>query len=111
MSSTIAPTQGLTAAEKRAMLAELLRKKAAAALTFPLSFAQKRLWFLHQLAPASIAYHAPLAARFRGPLDAAALEQSFAALVRRHQSLRTTFRVGPDNEPVQFVAASLKLTL
>src|SRR5262245_45065390 len=111
MLSTTAPTQSLTAAEKRMMLAELLRKKAAATRTFPLSFAQRRLWFLHQLAPASIAYNAPLSARFTGPLDVEALERSFAALVRRHESLRTTFRIGPQNEPIQVVSAHLPLTL
>src|SRR5688572_33472847 len=35
----------------------------------PLSFAQQRLWFLHQIDPASAAYHVPCALRPRGPLD------------------------------------------
>src|SRR5262245_9505546 len=111
MSSTTAPMDSLSTAEKRAMLATLLRNKAAATRTFPLSFAQKRLWFLHQLAPESIAYNAPLAARFTGPLDVSALEHSFALLVRRHESLRTTFHVRRDNEPIQVVDAHLPLAL
>ncbi|WHS58672.1 non-ribosomal peptide synthase/polyketide synthase [Pseudomonas sp. G2-4] len=59
--------------------------------TLSLSFAQERQWFLWQLDPDSTAYHVPTALRLRGPLDIAALEQSFSALVARHESLRTTF--------------------
>ncbi|PMU22634.1 MULTISPECIES: non-ribosomal peptide synthase/polyketide synthase [unclassified Pseudomonas] len=61
--------------------------------TLSLSFAQERQWFLWQLDPESAAYHMPTALRLRGPLDIAALQQSFSALVARHESLRTTFVV------------------
>ena len=57
----------------------------------PLSFAQERLWFLHQLAPQSSAYNIPAAVRLAGPLDKAALTFSLDQLVKRHESLRTTF--------------------
>ena len=66
--------------------------------TLSLSFAQERQWFLWQLDPDSAAYHMPTALRLRGPLDIAALEQSFTALVARHESLRTTFQ--PHGEQV-----------
>ncbi|WP_259740968.1 non-ribosomal peptide synthase/polyketide synthase, partial [Pseudomonas poae] len=56
-----------------------------------LSFAQERQWFLWQLDPASAAYHVPSALHLRGPLDIAALELAFDALVQRHEPLRTTF--------------------
>ncbi len=56
-----------------------------------LSFAQQRLWFLHQMTPDSAAYNLPSAFRLTGPLDRAALEQSFQEIVRRHDVLRTTF--------------------
>jgi amino acid adenylation domain-containing protein len=57
----------------------------------PLSFAQQRLWFQHQLSPQSAAYTIPLAARIQGTLNIAALHQSLFMLVQRHESLRTIF--------------------
>ncbi|HVT17772.1 MAG TPA: non-ribosomal peptide synthase/polyketide synthase [Thermoanaerobaculia bacterium] len=54
-----------------------------------LSFAQQRLWFLAQLEPSSSSYNIPSALRLRGPLDAAALARSLAALLDRHEVLRT----------------------
>jgi amino acid adenylation domain-containing protein len=70
----------------------------------PLSFPQQRLWFLDQLEPGSFAYNLAGALRLAGPLDAAALRQVLGEIVRRHESLRTTF-AGGDGEPVQVVAA------
>jgi amino acid adenylation domain-containing protein len=57
----------------------------------PLSFAQERLWFLHQLAPASAEYNIPIAYRIRGKLSVTALEASVDEIVRRHHALRTRF--------------------
>ncbi|WP_437287305.1 amino acid adenylation domain-containing protein [Sorangium sp. So ce406] len=57
----------------------------------PLSFAQERLWFLAQLEETAASYNIPAAVRLLGPLDVARLERSFAAVVRRHESLRATF--------------------
>lgn len=57
------------------------------------SFAQARLWFLHQLEPGLTAYHMPALWRLCGPLDTAALNQALAALIERHPSLRTSFRM------------------
>ncbi|HLL48350.1 MAG TPA: AMP-binding protein, partial [Longimicrobiaceae bacterium] len=59
----------------------------------PLSFAQERLWFLEQLAPGGAAYVMAGALRLAGALDAAALEWSLGEVVKRHEALRTTFRV------------------
>ncbi len=70
----------------------------------PLSFAQERMWFLHELDPHSSAYVISGAIRLRGALDAGVLELCFAELVRRHETLRTTF--APTREwPVQIVRA------
>jgi len=69
----------------------------------PLSFAQQRLWFHHQLEPNSGIYHIPTAARLRGPLHVQALSEALNAVVARHEALRTTFHLQGE-EPVQAVA-------
>jgi amino acid adenylation domain-containing protein len=58
----------------------------------PLSFAQQRLWFLHQMEPESPFYNLPFAVRMHGALDVPALRRALAEIVRRHEVLRTTFR-------------------
>ncbi|WLI44523.1 amino acid adenylation domain-containing protein [Pseudomonas beijingensis] len=68
----------------------------------PLSYAQQRQWFLWQMEPDSAAYHIPAALRIQGDLDLEALQQSFAALVQRHESLRTTF-VQVDEQAFQVI--------
>ncbi|MCX4911791.1 amino acid adenylation domain-containing protein [Streptomyces sp. NBC_00878] len=66
----------------------------------PLSFAQRRLWFLDQLDPAGSAYTIPFAQRLRGPLDPHRLASALTEVVRRHESLRTVFTAG-DDTPAQ----------
>ncbi|HVG08218.1 MAG TPA: amino acid adenylation domain-containing protein, partial [Thermoanaerobaculia bacterium] len=66
----------------------------------PLSFAQERLWFLDQLQPGSPVYNIAAAVRMQGPLSPAALAAALAAVVSRHEALRTTF-VDTDAGPVQ----------
>src|SRR6185369_16546787 len=65
-----------------------------------LSFAQQRLWFIDQMEPGSIFYNIPIAKRLVGVLDVDALERALGELVRRHESLRTTFSVH-NGEPLQ----------
>ncbi|HLM47506.1 MAG TPA: condensation domain-containing protein, partial [Myxococcaceae bacterium] len=68
----------------------------------PLSFAQQRLWVVDRLDPGSAAYNMPSALRLRGALDVAALQASLDELVRRHETLRTTF-AERDGAPVQII--------
>ncbi|RYZ37358.1 MAG: amino acid adenylation domain-containing protein, partial [Myxococcaceae bacterium] len=68
----------------------------------PLSFAQQRLWFIDQLEPGTSLYNMPLPLRFIGAVDEGALRQSLDALMARHESLRTTFRVEA-GQPVQHI--------
>ncbi|HWP42477.1 MAG TPA: amino acid adenylation domain-containing protein [Blastocatellia bacterium] len=77
---------------------------------FPLSYAQQRLWFIHQLAPESPAYNVFAALRLKGKLDAAALERALSEVVRRHESLRTTFPLR-DEQPVQLIAPAAPVDL
>jgi amino acid adenylation domain-containing protein len=69
----------------------------------PASFAQERLWLVQQLDPGSRAYNLFRALRLEGALDAAALERALGEVVRRHESLRTTFRE-EGGVPVQVIA-------
>jgi amino acid adenylation domain-containing protein len=99
--------QGLASAR-----AERIPRRPPAA-SYPLSFAQQRLWFLDRLMPGSAAYNVPLAIRLTGALDPAALAAAFSALAERQAVLRTTF-VLVDGEPAQRVgppAAAARLPL
>jgi hypothetical protein len=77
----------------------------------PLSFVQRRLWMADQLAAAG-ALNLPLAVAFDGPLDVAALEHAIAEVARRHEVLRTTYRLH-EGEPYPQVEppGSVRLTL
>ena len=76
----------------------------------PMSFAQQRLFFLHELMPDNPYYNAQVSVALEGLLDMHALERAVRELVRRHESLRTTFGVVA-GEPVQVVAPALTVRL
>ncbi len=77
---------------------------------FPMSFAQRRLWFLSQLEPESSSYNTAITVRMKGVLDRQAVERSFNDIVMRHEVLRSTFE-SADGDPVQIIAAQREVHL
>jgi amino acid adenylation domain-containing protein len=112
---------GLSPEKRELLLKRLNQKKEPIAPTqiprqdresnsFPLSFAQQRLWFFDQLEPGNTSYNIPAAVRVKGTLDAIALEQSLNAIIERHEVLRTAFTT-VNGQLVQVITPDLKLTL
>lgn len=73
---------------------------------YPLSSAQRRLYFLYELDPATLAYVMPMFFRITGALDKTRLEQAFGQLINRHESLRTSMVI-IDSLPVQKIAGQI----
>ncbi|MEZ4867758.1 MAG: HAD-IIIC family phosphatase [Caldilineaceae bacterium] len=76
----------------------------------PLSLEQARLWAAAQLAPDQAAHHLVQAIRLTGSLDVAALQHSLQSIVKRHETLRTSFPI-VDDQPIQLIAPALPVTL
>ncbi len=76
---------------------------------FPLSHAQKRLWFLSHLEPGPH-YNDQFNLRFHGPLDVAALRSSLNEIVRRHEALRAVF-LTEEGRPVQSIGVPFRVPM
>ena len=70
--------------------------------TFPMSFAQERLWFFDQFEPGTYLYNVPFSVRLEGKLSFPALVRSIEQIIRRHEILRTTF-ASSKGESVQII--------
>ncbi|MEU5552797.1 amino acid adenylation domain-containing protein [Micromonospora sp. NPDC047793] len=119
MSDTLAERLAQLSPERRRLLLERLGRgdarptgipRAPRDEALPLSFAQERLYFLWRLAPASAAYHAPVAVRLTGRVDVAALGTALSAVVARHEVLRTRYVDGAQG-PEQVVEAAAPVPL
>jgi len=78
--------------------------------TIPLSFAQEQLWFITQLAPCEPIYNESFTIHLGGDINVSALSKSLTELIRRHEILRSTFRV-VNEQPVQEIHSPSALTL
>ncbi len=87
-----------------------VRPRPPEAAELPLAFVQQRLWFLDQLEPGNPFYNIATLYHLRGPVEAPLVERAWNEIVRRHESLRTTF-AAPEGRPVQVLAAALWVPL
>ncbi|MEG3833750.1 amino acid adenylation domain-containing protein [Microcoleus sp. Z1_C3] len=121
MSDLIERIAALSPQKRELLLQRLNQKKESVSLekilpqsresnTFPLSFAQQRLWFFEQLNPGNFTYHILAAVRLTGTLDATSLDRSLNELVKRHEVLRTAFKT-INGQPVQAIASNLELQI
>jgi len=92
VSTTFIGRAGLSSAQKREMLAELLRKKAGeSGSEFPLSYGQKALLYLNRLHPDATAYNAMFVSRVSGKLTLDTLHSAFQQVIDRHAVLCTSY--------------------
>ncbi|HEU0052537.1 MAG TPA: condensation domain-containing protein, partial [Longimicrobium sp.] len=112
---TLARRAGLTEAQ-RALLEKRLRGKAPSTAPadvippaahpgpeYPASFAQERMWFFQNFQPGNPMYNVPLAVTMSAEVKPDVLAAALTDLVRRHEALRTVFRMGADGELKQVV--------
>ncbi|MFI6084307.1 amino acid adenylation domain-containing protein [Streptomyces sp. NPDC051217] len=77
----------------------------------PLSFAQRRMWLLHQMEDGSENGNMPAAFRLTGPLDRGALTAAVRDVVDRHEVLRTVYVTNDDGEPHQRILPAAEVLL
>jgi amino acid adenylation domain-containing protein len=74
------------------------------------SFAQQRMWFQEKLTRGSGAFHLALGTKLKGQLNVNTIEQTFGEIIRRHESLRTSFPM-IDGELVQKISPPAKFEI
>ncbi|MEK6298795.1 MAG: condensation domain-containing protein, partial [Paraburkholderia tropica] len=99
-----ASNQASNKAESAAPLHALADRSA-----LPLSLMQQRIWVVDQLADRALAsYNMTAGLDLRGPLDAARLQRSLAALIARHEVLRSAFDADDEGDPVLKIAPRME---
>ena len=74
----------------------------------PASLGQERFWALDRLNPGNPTWNVPVRFRLQGPLDVSFVERAFNEIIRRHETLRTTFGI-EEGKPVQVIKPSLTI--
>src|SRR5947209_18676186 len=114
MSDSVPVIADLSQEKRRELLARLKQRQSSReqsqAKYAAMSFAQQRLWFFDQLAPGTPLYNVPSAYRLQFALDREALLRTLNEIVRRHESLRTTFGTR-NGSPVHIVHSQPLLEL
>lgn len=88
----------LSPEQKRSHLAELLKNKAHQKKDiFSTSDGQRAMWYIHQTAPESAAYHVAFSVRIRSRVKVDEFRSVLQAVLNRHASLRTTFTLQENN--------------
>jgi amino acid adenylation domain-containing protein len=101
--------KGMSTEEKRALAAQLLKKRLGGAKTVhPQSFGQQNWWYMTLMQPDSMALNVPCPLRIVSRVDVEALRRSFQTIVDRHAALRTTFTMLA-GEPMQEVHAQAEV--
>lgn len=77
---------------------------------YPLSPAQRRMYFLYQLEGQGISYNMPLMVRIKGHLDHERIRYALERITQRHKSLRTCFDT-IDGKPVQRIEKNTAIPL
>ena len=85
-------------------------KRVDRSLPIPVSFAQRGLWLQYQIEGMSKTYNLPFVYQLDGQLDITALEKSLHYLIKRHDALRTSFKL-IDGEPYQIIAENVEWKL
>jgi amino acid adenylation domain-containing protein len=77
----------------------------------PASFEQLRLWFMQQMLSSSAVFNLNTALRITIPFDVRVLETALNEIVRRHETLRTTFATDVNEEVVQVIRPHASVSL
>ncbi|SDY59268.1 non-ribosomal peptide synthetase [Thermoactinomyces sp. DSM 45892] len=77
---------------------------------YPVSSAQRRMYLVQQMDPDSVSYNMPMMMRVKGSLDVGRLEEALCQLIKRHESLRTSFKM-IEGKPHQVIAAEVPFSM
>ncbi|WP_336155969.1 plipastatin non-ribosomal peptide synthetase PpsC [Bacillus sp. 204(2023)] len=79
--------------------------------TYPVSSAQKRIYVLQQLEDGGTGYNMPAVLELEGKLNPERMDRAFKELIKRHESLRTSFEQDEGGDPVQRIHDEVPFTL